>query len=97
MAVGVVVVFPGGTKEQYDQVISEMGYTKGGPGAPGGLFHWACITDEGVRLTDVWESREQFEEFAANSMGPLAAKAGVPGPPSITMYEVYNYFTAGQS
>jgi hypothetical protein len=39
MAVAVILEFPGGTLEQYDQVIDKMGFSPGGPGAPGGLFH----------------------------------------------------------
>jgi hypothetical protein len=86
--------FPGGTLEQYDQVIHKMGFQPGGPGAPGGLFHWVTKTDEGIRVTDVWESREQFERFAQEKIGPLTAQVGVPKP-NITFYEVHNYLTKG--
>jgi hypothetical protein len=95
MAIAVVMQFPGGTKEQYDEVITKLGYTSGGPGEPGGLFHWITFTDEGPRLTDVWESREVFDKFAQEKMGPAVEAAGVPGPPTFTFYEVYNYLTAG--
>jgi hypothetical protein len=33
MAVAVVLEFPGGTTEQYDEVIAKMGFTPGGKGA----------------------------------------------------------------
>jgi hypothetical protein len=95
MAVGVVMEFAGATLDQYDQVIERMGFSPGGAGAPGGLFHWVTQTDEGIRVTDVWESREQFEQFAQEQIGPYAAEAGIPGPPEISYLEVHNHLTAG--
>jgi hypothetical protein len=38
MAVAVVLEFPGGTLEQYDEVIGKMGFTKGGPGGRADCF-----------------------------------------------------------
>lgn len=95
MAVGVVIQFSGGTPAQYDQVIAKMGFTPRGKGAPGALFHWITETPDGLRVTDVWESREQFEKFAQEQIGPFTQEAGIPGPPDITVHEVYSYLTAG--
>jgi hypothetical protein len=41
-----------------------MGRTPRGRGAPGSLFHWVTATGDGLRVTDVWPTREQFEAFA---------------------------------
>ena len=95
MAIGVQLDFPGATLSQYDQVIKKMGFRPGGPGAPGGLFHWVTKTDNGIRVTDVWESREQFETFSKQKIGPLTAEVGVTGPPKVTLFEVHNYLTKG--
>jgi hypothetical protein len=95
MAVAVVQEFDGGTLEQYDEIIRLLGLTPGGAGVPGGLFHWVTATDGGIRVTDVWESAEQFQAFAQERIGPLAAQVGVPGQPRITVYEVHNYLTSG--
>jgi hypothetical protein len=95
MAVAVVLDFPGGTLEQYDEVIAKMGLTPEGPGAPGGLGHWVTKTDDGIRVTDVWRTREEFDKFAAEQIGPITAEVGIPGPPQITFYDVHNYLTAG--
>ncbi len=94
MAVAVQLDFPGGTLEQYDQVIEKMGFRKGGTGGPGGLFHWATKTDDGIRVTDVWETREAFDAFAEEKIGPITQEVGVPGPPRIQFFEVHNYLTA---
>ena len=95
MAVAAVLEFEGATLEQYDEVIRKMNFSPGGKGAPGGMFHWCTATDSGVRVTDVWESQEEFEAFATEHIGPITAEVGVPAPPKVTMYAVHNYLTAG--
>jgi hypothetical protein len=93
MAVAVTVEFEG-SLDQYDQVVEKMGFSPGGAGAPGGLFHWVTPTDGGFRVTDVWETREQFEQFSEEKIGPLSQEVGL-GPPTVTFYEVHNHLTAG--
>ena len=95
MAVGVVLEFEGATLDQYDQVVERMGMSAKTEGVPGGLFHWVTATDNGIRITDVWESREIFEKFAQEQIGPQTQAVGFPAPPQITYYDVHNYFTAG--
>jgi hypothetical protein len=94
MAVGVVMDFKGATLDQYDQVLKKMNLTPGGHGPPGALFHWATKTGDGIRVTDVWETKAQFEKFSEDQIGPFAAEAGFPAPPTVTVSEVHNYFTA---
>jgi hypothetical protein len=65
MAVAVVIECKDATLDQYDQVLAKMGRTPRGRGAPGSLFHWVTATEDGIRVTDVWQTREQFETFAA--------------------------------
>jgi hypothetical protein len=95
MAVGVVMEFEGATLDQYDQVIAKMGFSPGGAGPAGALFHWVAETADGIRVTDVWESREQFDRFAQEQIGPYAAEVGIPGPPEISYLDVHNHLTAG--
>jgi len=95
MAIAVQLEFNGATLEQYDEVVAKMGFEPAGAGAPGGLFHWVTQTSNGIRVTDVWESREIFERFAQEQIGPITASVGVGDPPQITYYEVHNYLTAG--
>ena len=94
MAQGVVLDFPGGTLDQYDEVIKLMGLKPGGKTPPGGMFHWVTKTDAGIRVTDVWESREVFDSFAKEKIGPLTAQVGMPEP-KIDFYDVHNYLAAG--
>lgn len=94
MAVAVVLDFKGATLDQYDQVMDGMGLRGGGELPPGGVFHWVTATDDGIRVTDVWESREQFEDFASSTIGPQTRAAGIEAPPQITFHEVHNHLGA---
>ena len=80
-----------GTLDQYDQVVQSLGLTPGGPTPPGALFHWVTKTDNGFRVTDVWESAEAFEQYAQEHIGPNAVAAGL-APPNPTFHEAHNYF-----
>jgi hypothetical protein len=95
MAVGVVLEFRGATLEQYDQVIEKICFTPGGPGGPGGMFHWVTKTDDGIRVTDVWQSQEHFQKFADEQIGPITREVGFPAPPEVAFHEVHNHLTAG--
>jgi steroid delta-isomerase-like uncharacterized protein len=95
MPVAVVMDFEGGTLAQYDAVIERMQFERGGAGAPGGLFHWVTEIDGGIQVNDVWRTQEQFEAFAAETMGPITQQVGVPAPARTTISEVYNYLTGG--
>ncbi|GAP56669.1 hypothetical protein AHiyo6_32340 [Arthrobacter sp. Hiyo6] len=53
------------------------------------------MMDGKLQVTDVWESREQFDAFARDTLGPLSMEVGFPGPPKITFHDVHNYFTEG--
>ena len=95
MAVAVVMDFEGGTLEQYDEVVKRMGFARQGIGAPGSLFHWVTDTDKGIRVTDVWRTREEFDQFASASIGPITREVGIPQEPTVGVHEVHNYMTAG--
>jgi len=94
MAVAIVLDLNGGTLDQYDQVVERMGLTPGGSGPPGAPFHWVAKTDDGIRVVDVWESREAFDRFAQEQIGPQTQAVGM-SQPSMDFHDVHNHFTAG--
>ena len=95
MAVAVEMNFKGATLDQYDQVIELMGLTPRGSGPPRAISHWVAQTDDGIRVVDVWETKEDYERFAQEQIGPYSQQAGFAGPPEITYHDVHNYLTAG--
>jgi len=81
MAVGVQLDCKGATLDQYDQVAQKMGYRPGGPSVPGNLFHWVTETPDGIRVIDVWQSREAFEKYSEEKIVPFTREVGFPAPP----------------
>ncbi len=92
MTVAIEMWFKGGTLDQYDQVMKLMGLDDPAAAPPdGAIFHWCAGTDEGLRVVDVWETREQFDKFAAEQIGPYTQQVGIAGPPEMTYRDVHNY------
>jgi hypothetical protein len=85
MAVALVLDFPGGTKKQYDAVMRRM--QLGGHTPPGGLVHIAGPLAGGWRVTDVWESLEQFGHFREAQIMPHTRAVGL-SPPRVAAMEV---------
>jgi len=81
----------GGNTANYDAINAHMGVRENPP--EGLIIHTAGTTDGGgFRIVDVWESREHFERFMADRLGP-AIKAVVTGdatPPETEIYELYS-------
>jgi heme-degrading monooxygenase HmoA len=93
MAVAVEMKFRGASTGQYDQVIERMGLVQGGEMPPGGISHFVARTDDGLWIVDVWESKEQFEKFAQEQIGPYSREAGITEEPETRFYEVHNHLT----
>lgn len=92
MAVAVQLDFQDATLEHYDAINERIGLLPGGPAAGSQeLFHWVMETDEGFRVTDVWKTREAFEEFVEGKLRPILKEVGIPHPPEIRFFAVYNY------
>jgi hypothetical protein len=91
MAVGIRLKFAGGTQEQYDTVHSQMNIDADPPS--GLIFHSAGPIDEGWGIIDFWESREAFDQFTSERLGPMMQELGdrgMPGPPDVREFPVHN-------
>ena len=95
MPVAVEMNFHGATLDQYDRILEKMGLTPGGSVPAGAISHWVAETDGGMRVVDVWETKEAFEQFAQEQIGPYSAEVGIEGEPELRFYHVHNYLTAG--
>jgi hypothetical protein len=75
------------TTDQYDESIRRLQAEGNFP--PDGLeYHCCFLVDGQVRVSEIWDTREQFEAFGERLM-PLLADVGIdPGQPEIL--EVYN-------
>jgi hypothetical protein len=94
VTIAVIQDFEGATLDQYDRVIDKMGIAPGGKHPdPECLFHWVTATDTGIRVVDVWQTRDQFDTWIAEQVVPNALEAGFPNPPQNTFLDVHAYFT----
>lgn len=88
MAWGFIMELPM-TQEQYDALDAAVG-----PEDPQGLIlHTSSKTDTGMRVIDVWESKEAYEQFERETLMPAWAElSGEPpaGPPPRQEFEVHN-------
>ena len=50
-------------------------------------------TDEGIRVVDVWESKEAYDQFAADQIGPYTREVGITEAPEMRVYDVHSYLT----
>ena len=75
------------TTEQYDETIRRL--EKSGDWLPEGLeYHVAFKSDGGFRVSEIWDSREQFDAFGERLM-PVLKDVGIePGKPE--MLEIHN-------
>ncbi len=74
-----------------------MQLTPGGAGPAGAISHWVTATDKGMLVTDVWQTREQFDAYSEQQIGPFSAEVGLTAPPEITFYDVHSYLTPGSA
>lgn len=92
MAIGLRLRFEGGTQEQYEAVHQGMDVDANPP--EGLIFHMAGPTDAGWGVIDVWESREAFDTFLADRLGPKIQELGdraPQSPPDIKEFPIHHY------
>lgn len=92
--VAVVMDFVGATLRQLDHLLERMRLSPCGPGVTGSLFQWSRRTLDGVRVTEVWQSRQYFEITFREDIRPRLSGIGLPDP-EITTYEVHSFLTQG--
>jgi hypothetical protein len=76
------------TAEQYDESVRRLEEGEGGF-PPEGLDYHVCFgTDGNLKVSEIWDSREQLEAFGERLM-PLLADIGIePGEPEVI--EIHN-------
>ncbi len=86
------IIETGRTPDEYDQVRERIGVGDAPP--PGATLHLAARGDDGrVRVIEVWDSRDQAEEFG-QKVRAAREELGFGGEaPPITYFEVHNLLT----
>lgn len=75
------------TRDQYDETVRRM--QEAGTFPPAGMDYHVCFGEEGsLRVSEIWDSREQWQAFGEQLM-PVLADVGIePGDPDV--FEIHN-------
>ena len=76
----------GVTPEQYEEMRSRVDWEGDVP--DGAVLHVAGFDGDDLRVTDVWESEEQFGRFADERLMPAVKEIGIEGEPEVRFYPV---------
>jgi hypothetical protein len=90
MAFVAVIEIPGLRTDQYDAVIERMQVVT--RPSPGIYLHICALTDEGLRITELWDSEEGFRSFIEERMFPAAAELGIQADPVISVKPLHFLF-----
>ena len=92
MAIAVISEVREGTLDMYDAVNRKL-EEGGGIRQDGHVFHCVgAMEGGGFRVFDVWETREGFDRFVEETLGPAIQEVtqGQGVEPNRTIYELHN-------
>ena len=76
------------TAEQYDESTRRL--EEGGDFPPDGMQLHVCFgSDPNLRVSEIWDSREQWQEFSEKLM-PLLQEAGIEMSGEPEVYEIHS-------
>lgn len=77
----------GMTSAKYDEIVRKL--DQAGAGTPAGRLYHVCFGDPNkLRVSDIWDSKDSFQEFG-NTLRPILEEVGVDsGEPEVL--EIYN-------
>ncbi len=90
MAVMMIMEWRGVTPDQYDQVREIVRWEQDVP--QGAMFHVIAFDDDGARVTDVWDSADDFQRFVDERLMPGTKQAGIVGEPQVTILPTHRIF-----
>ena len=73
--------WPGATHEQYKAVKDIAQWDKREP--EGAKLHLVGFDDDGMHITDVWESPDHFDRWMNSDLGAAIQEVGVEGQPDV--------------
>jgi hypothetical protein len=80
------------TRAQYDQIREIVGWDVDVPA--GMTFHVASFEGDILRMTDIWDSEEQFMTFVQTRIMPAVGQVGMAGQPDMTVTPMHDLFSS---
>ena len=88
-----VMRWAGVKPEQYEEARRTVDWEGDVP--DGAVLHVSGFDGGDLRVTDVWESQEQFERFVGERLMPAVKEIGIEGEPEVEFYPVTLVFNPG--
>jgi len=90
MRISMFMRWEGVTLDQYDQVRDSVDWEGNVP--DGTVLHICSHDGDALRVTDVWESAEDFNNFVKDRLMPGVKEVGIEGEPYIEIYPLHALF-----
>lgn len=87
MKIIMTMKWEGVTPDQYEKLRKIVDWEGNMP--EGAVFHVAGFDASGIRVTDIWDSAEQFNTFVQTRLMPGTVEAGIPGEPQVEVFPAY--------
>lgn len=92
MPVVMSMEWAGVTPDQYNAVRERVGWETNVP--TGAILHVPWFTDTGIRVTDVWERAEDFQNFVQQRLMPGVRAVGIAGEPAVDIRPLHEHVFA---
>jgi hypothetical protein len=91
LAIMMQMAWHGVSSEDYDALRKRVNW-EGDPPI-GGIFHVAAFHEGDLRITDVWNSAEEFDAFVKDRLMPGVTELGIAGEPKIEILPAHAVFS----
>jgi hypothetical protein len=88
MKIAMFMTWEGFTTDQYDKVRKLVELDKIRPA--GAVLHVATADSKGLRITDVWESEKELNDYVQNRLMPKIVEIGISSKPNVEIYPLHN-------
>ena len=78
------------TPEQYDRARAQVGWDRDVP--DGAKLHVSGFGDDGLHVSDVWESEQAFNTFMEHRLAPAIQEIVIQGQPEVTFFPMHGVF-----
>jgi hypothetical protein len=87
MKIVMLMKWDGVTADQYEKLRKVVNWEGNEP--KGAVFHVATFDNAGIRVTDIWESADDFNNFVQSRLMPGTAEVGIAGSPQVEVYPAH--------
>jgi len=88
MPVVMYMEWDGVEPSQYDEARNRVNWEGDPP--PGAILHVPWFVSGGLRVTDVWESGEDFQRFVDQRLMPAVTEIGIEGQPRVDIQPLHS-------